>query len=164
VSLRPPAYVIQRDGGLGTAPYEVRDARSLRGIPVTLDRRRASALSPAAAFQIRLTSFRFASVTPMLQAMRARPSEFEMYGPFLRHIGSQHLLDFDRRKCPRSCTVRLRDAPGVARAKRGDDGGVFRLENYLLGAAPRPEFASHFRPPGACRRFLARFRRNDNPV
>src|SRR5216684_4442765 len=39
--------------------------------------------------------------------------------------------------CPRSCTVRLLDAPGVARAKRGDDGGVLRLEDRLLAAAPR---------------------------
>jgi hypothetical protein len=33
----------------------------------------------------------YLDLTPMLQAMRARPSEFEMYGPFLRHIRSQHL-------------------------------------------------------------------------
>src|SRR5258708_40219255 len=43
------------------------------------------------------------------------------------------------RKCPRSCPVRLRDAPGVARPKRGNDGGVLRLEDYLLAAAPRPD-------------------------
>ena len=39
----------------------------------------------------------YLDLTPMLQAMRARPSEFEMYGSFSRHIRSQHLLDFDRR-------------------------------------------------------------------
>jgi len=49
VCLQLPAYVILSDGGLGTAPYEVRGAQGLRAIPVTLDRRRASALSPAAA-------------------------------------------------------------------------------------------------------------------
>src|SRR5438132_29374 len=39
----------------------------------------------------------YLDLTPMLQAMRARPSEFEMYGPFLQHIRSQHLLEVDRR-------------------------------------------------------------------
>ena len=39
----------------------------------------------------------YLDLTPMLQAMRARPSEFEMSGPFLRHIRSQHLLEVDRR-------------------------------------------------------------------
>src|SRR6266851_7212877 len=39
----------------------------------------------------------YLDLTPMLQAMRARPSEFEMYGPFLQHVRSQHLLEVDRR-------------------------------------------------------------------
>src|SRR5437879_4482201 len=60
------------------------------------------------------------------------------------------------RKCPRPCTVRLREARGVARARRGDDGGALRLENCLLephlaqieaekrAAKINREFASHF--------------------
>jgi hypothetical protein len=32
---------------------------------------------------------------PMLQAMRARPQEFEMQGSYLRHLPSHHLLNFD---------------------------------------------------------------------
>src|SRR6266404_8644418 len=39
-------------------------------------------------------------------------------------------------KCPPPCTVRLREARGVARARRGDDGSALRLEDRLLGAAP----------------------------
>ena len=39
----------------------------------------------------------YLDLTPMLQAMRARPSEFEMDGPFVQHIRSQHLLEVDRR-------------------------------------------------------------------
>jgi hypothetical protein len=38
----------------------------------------------------------YLDLTPMLQAMRARPSEFEMYGPFLRHIRSQRSGSHDR--------------------------------------------------------------------
>src|ERR1700738_3785642 len=37
----------------------------------------------------------YLDLSPMLQAMRARPSEFEMQGSYLRHISSHHLLNFD---------------------------------------------------------------------
>src|SRR6266849_1216010 len=39
------------------------------------------------------------------------------------------------RRCPRPCQVRLRGAAGVARAKRGDDGGTLSVEGRLLGTA-----------------------------
>jgi hypothetical protein len=39
-----------------------------------------------------------------------------------------------------------------------------QIEAEKRAAKINREFASHFRPPGAWRRFLARFRRNDNPV
>src|SRR5438105_3730833 len=37
----------------------------------------------------------YLDIAPMLQAMRARPSEFEMQGAYLRHNPSHHLVDFD---------------------------------------------------------------------
>ena len=39
-----------------------------------------------------------------------------------------------------------------------------QIEAERHAAKINREFASHFRPPGAWRRFLAQFRRNDNPV
>src|SRR5258708_22351729 len=37
----------------------------------------------------------YLDLSPMLQAMRVRPSEFEMQGAYLHHIPSHHLLNFD---------------------------------------------------------------------
>src|SRR5260221_10685057 len=37
----------------------------------------------------------YLDLSPMLQAMRLRPAEFEMQGTFLHHIPSHHLLNFD---------------------------------------------------------------------
>jgi hypothetical protein len=39
-----------------------------------------------------------------------------------------------------------------------------QIEAEKRAAKINREFASHFRPPGVWRRFLALFRRNDNPV
>ena len=118
----------------------------------------------------------YLDLTPMLQAMRARPSEFEMYGPFLRHIRSQHLLGFDRRG-----NVRVHARCDCARLEVSLEQGeemmaalsawrivywephLAQIEAEERAAKINREFASHFRPPGAWRRFLAQFRRNDNP-
>ena len=119
----------------------------------------------------------YLDLTPMLQPMRARPSEFEMYGPFLRHIRSQHLLEVDRRG-----NVRVHARCDCARLEVSREQGeemmaalsawkivywephLAQIEAEKRAAKINREFASHFRPPGAWRRFLARFRRNDNPV
>ena len=119
----------------------------------------------------------YLDLTPMLQAMRARPSEFEMYGPSLRHIRSQHLLDFDRRGNARvhaRCDCAMLQ---VSREQSEEMMAAFsawkivywephltQIEAEKRAAKINREFASHFRPPGAWRRFLARFRRKDNPV
>jgi hypothetical protein len=39
-----------------------------------------------------------------------------------------------------------------------------QIEAEKRAAKINREFASHFRPPGAWQRFLARFRRNDSPL
>jgi hypothetical protein len=119
----------------------------------------------------------YLDLTPMLQAMRARPSEFEMYGPFLQHIRSQHLLEVDRRG-----NVRVHARCDCARLEVSREQGeemmaalsawrivywephLAQIEAEKRAAKINREFASHFRPPGAWRRFLALFRRNDNPV
>src|SRR6266478_2935340 len=118
----------------------------------------------------------YLDLTPMLQAMRARPSEFEMSGPFLRHIRSRHLLDFDRRgnarvhaRCDCAMLQVSREQGEEVKAELSA-WKIFYWEPHLAQIEPEKraakiyrEFASHFRPPGALRRFLSRFRRNDNP-
>jgi len=119
----------------------------------------------------------YLDLTPMLQAMRARPSEFAMDGPFLRHIRSQHLLEVDRRG-----NVRVHARCDCARLEVSREQGeemmaalsawkivywephLAQIEAEKRAAKINREFASHFRPPGAWRRFRARFRRNDSPL
>ena len=119
----------------------------------------------------------YLDLTPMLQAMRARPSEFEMSGPFLRHIRSLHLLDFDHQGNAR-VHARCDCAMLQVSREQGEEmkavlsaWKIVYWEPHLaqIEAAKRAakidrEFASHFRPPGAWRRFLALFRRNDSPL
>jgi hypothetical protein len=119
----------------------------------------------------------YLDLTPMLQAMRARPSEFEMYGPFLRHIRSQHLLEFDRRGNVRvhaRCDCAMLDVSFEQGEKMMAALSAWKIvywEPHLaqIEAAKRAakinrEFAAHFRPPSMWRRFLARFRRTNNPL
>src|SRR5258708_22999764 len=113
----------------------------------------------------------------MLQAMRARPSEFEMYGPFLQHIRSQYLLEVAGRG-----NVRVHARCDCGRLEVSLEQGeemmaalsawrivywephLAQIEAEKRAAKINREFASHFRPPGAWRRFLALFRRNDSPL
>ncbi len=119
----------------------------------------------------------YLDLTPMLQAMRARPSEFEMYGPFLQHIRSQHLLEVDRRgnvhvharcDCARLEVSREQGEEMMAALSAWRivywEPHLAQIEAEKRAAKINREFASHFRPPSAWRSFLARFLRNDNPV
>ncbi len=119
----------------------------------------------------------YLDLTPMLQAMRARPSEFEMYGPYLRHIRSQHLLDIDSRgnarvhaRCDCAMLQVSREQGEEMKAVLSAWKIVYwephlaQIEAEKRAAKINREFAAHFRPPSAWRRFLARFHRNDNPV
>ena len=119
----------------------------------------------------------YLDLTPMLQAMRARPSEFEMYGPFLQHIRSQHLLEVDRRgnvhvharcDCARLEVSREQGEEIMAALSAWKivywEPHLAQIEAEKRAAKINHEFASHFRPPGAWRRFRALFRRNDSPL
>jgi hypothetical protein len=117
----------------------------------------------------------YLDLTPMLQAMRARPNEFEMYGSYLRHIRSQHLLDFDSRgnarvhaRCDCAMLQVSREHGEEMKAVLSAWKIVYwephlaQIEAERRAAKINREFASHFQPPRAWRRFLARFHRNDN--
>jgi hypothetical protein len=119
----------------------------------------------------------YLDLTPMLQAMRARPSEFEMYGPFLQHIRSQHLLEVDRRgnvhvharcDCARLEVSREQGEEMMAALSAWKivywEPHLAQIEAAKRAAKINREFASPFRPPSAWRRFLALFRRNDSPL
>jgi len=119
----------------------------------------------------------YLDLTPMLQAMRARPSEFEMDGPFLRHIRSEHLLDFDhwgnvcvyaRCDCAMLEVSREQGEEMMAALSAWKivywEPHLAQIEAEKRAVKINREFASHFRPPGAWRRFLGRFRRNDSPL
>jgi hypothetical protein len=114
----------------------------------------------------------YLDLSPMLQAMRLRPSEFEMQGVCLHHIPSHHLLNFDTTGLARvhaRCDCALLD---VSREQSEEmrvamsawkvvywEPRLAEIEAERRAAVINREFASHFRPPNAWRRFLALFRR-----
>src|SRR6266446_5294399 len=119
----------------------------------------------------------YLDLSPMLQAMRARPSEFEMQGSYLRHISSHHLLNFDiwgnarvHARCDCAMLDVSREQSEEMKAAMSAWRVVYwephlaQIEAEKRAAKINREFASHFRPPGAWRRFLALFRRNDSPL
>jgi hypothetical protein len=115
----------------------------------------------------------YLDLSPMLQAMRVRPSEFEMQGVYLHHIPSHHLLNFDTSGIARvhaRCDCAMLD---VSRAQSEEmraamsawrvvywEPRLAEIEAEKRAAAINRDFASHFRPPNAWRRFLALFRRD----
>jgi hypothetical protein len=119
----------------------------------------------------------YLDLAPMLQAMRARPSEFEMYGRYLRHTRSQHLLDFDswgnarvHARCDCAMLQVSREQGEEMKAVLSAWKIVYwephlaQIEAEKRAAKINREFAAHFRPPSAWRRFLARFHRTNNPL
>jgi len=116
----------------------------------------------------------YLDLSPMLQAMRARPSEFEMQGSYLRHISSHHLLNFDiwgNARVHARCDCAMLD---VSREQSDEmktaiaawrvvywEPHLAQLEAEKRAARINREFASHFRPPNAWQRFLALFRLDD---
>jgi len=118
----------------------------------------------------------YLDLSPMLQAMRVRPSEFEMQGICLHHIPSHHLLNFDasgiarvHARCDCAMLDVSREQSEEMRAAMSAWKVVYweprlaEIEAEKRVAAINREFASHFRPPNAWRRFLALFRRR-SPV
>jgi len=119
----------------------------------------------------------YLDLSPMLQAMRVRPSEFEMQGGYLHHIPSRHLLNFDHSgiarvhaRCDCAMLDVSREQSEEMRAAMSAWKVVYweprlaEIEAEKRAAAINREFASHFRPPTPWRRFLALFRRGDRFV
>jgi hypothetical protein len=117
----------------------------------------------------------YVDLTPMLETIRTSPSEFDMYGPYLRHIRSEHLLDFDYRgnarvhaRCDCSALQVSREQSEEMKAAISAWKVVYWAPHLAQIAAEKRaakinrEFASHFRP-SAWQRFLARLRRRDDP-
>jgi hypothetical protein len=114
----------------------------------------------------------YLDLSPMLQAMRLRPSEFEMQGVCLHHIPSHHLLNFDatglarvHARCDCAMLSVSRDQSEEMRVAMSAWKIVYwephlaELEAERRAAKINREFASHFRPSTPWRRFLALFRR-----
>jgi hypothetical protein len=118
----------------------------------------------------------YLDLTPMLQAMRARPSEFDMQASYLRHIPSQHLLTFNiwgnavvHAGCDCAMLQVSREQSDEMKAALSAWKVVYWEPRLAEIAAEKRavqinrEFALHFRPPGLWRRFFARLRRSDAP-
>jgi len=117
----------------------------------------------------------YLDLTPMLQAMRARPAEFEMQGSYLRHIPSHHLVNFDlwgNARVHARCDCAILD---VSREQSDElrsaiaawkvvywEPHLAQLEAERRAAQINREFASHFRPPNLWRRLVAAFRPADH--
>jgi hypothetical protein len=114
----------------------------------------------------------YLDLSPMLQAMRLRPSEFEMQGVCLHHIPSHHLLNFDtsglarvHARCDCAMLEVSRDQSDEIRVAMSAWRVVYwephlaQIEAEKRVAKINREFASHFRPPSPWQRFLALFRR-----
>lgn len=110
----------------------------------------------------------YLDLSPMLQAMRVRPSEFEMQGVYLHHVPSHHLLNFDtsgiarvHARCDCAMLDVSREQSEEMRAAMSAWKVVYweprlaQIEAEKRATAINREFASHFRPPNAWRRFLA---------
>jgi hypothetical protein len=114
----------------------------------------------------------YLDLSPMLQAMRVRPSEFEVQGAYLHHVPSRHLLKFDtsgnarvHARCDCAMLAVSREQSEEMKAAMSAWKVVYwephlaRIAAEKRAAEINREFASHFRPPSAWRRLLARFRR-----
>jgi hypothetical protein len=113
----------------------------------------------------------YLDINPMIDAIRARPQEFEMVNSYLRHIPSRHLLNFDSRgnaKVHARCDCSMLDVASEQSAEMKTAISAWTVTYWepLLArrAAERRvieinrEFASHFRPPNFWRRLLAKLR------
>ena len=112
----------------------------------------------------------YLDLTPMLQAMRTRPHEFEMQGTYLRHIPSHHLLNFDiwgNARVHARCDCAMLD---VSREQSEEmkaaiaawkvvywEPRLAQIQAEKRAAIINREFASHFQP-SRWQRLLALFR------
>jgi hypothetical protein len=118
----------------------------------------------------------YLDLTPMLEAIRTRPSEFDTQDSYLRHIPSRHLLTFNIRgnaqvhaRCDCAMLDVSREQSEEMKAAISAWKVVYWAPHLAQIAAEKRaakinrEFASHFRS-SAWQRFLALFRRRDNPA
>jgi hypothetical protein len=109
----------------------------------------------------------YLDLSPMLEAMRTRPDEFEMQGSYLRHKPSHHLLNFDlwgnahvHARCDCAMLDIARDQSEEMKAALSAwkimywEPHLARLEAEKRAATINREFAAHFRP-GLWRRLRA---------
>lgn len=113
----------------------------------------------------------YLDLTPMLQAMRARPEEFEMQGSYLRHVPSHHLLNFDiwgNARVHARCDCAMLD---VSHQQSEEikaaiaawrivhwEPRLARIEAEKQAARINRDFAAHFAPPSLWRRLFGRRR------
>src|SRR5260370_14606907 len=113
----------------------------------------------------------YLDLSPMLQAMRVRPGEFELQGAYLHHVPSHHLLNFDtsgnarvHARCDCAMLNVSREQSEEMKAAMSAWKVVYwephlaQIEAEKRAAEINREFASHFRPPNPWRPFLSRFR------
>src|SRR5260370_10736230 len=112
----------------------------------------------------------YLDVTRMVEAMRARPGEFEMQDFYLRHVPSQHLLTFNiwgKAQVHARCDCAMLEVSSEQSEELKEAISAWKVVYWAphlaqIAAEKRaakinPEFASHFRPPGLWRRFLMLF-------
>ena len=95
-------------------------------------------------------------VSPMIEALKYQPSDFEFSGGWLVHVPSRHRFSFDRRG---QLTIDAHCGCAMLRARREQQGDLkFAFdqwrENYWRIVETDREFASHFAPVGRWRRFV----------
>jgi hypothetical protein len=98
----------------------------------------------------------YLDVSPMTLALRTMPEEFEMSRGWLKHLPSRHYFNFDdqgRVKLQAHCNcVQLTIRPEQER-ELFDAFQAWRSD-YWTPVEINREFASHFRPRSALRRWL----------
>jgi hypothetical protein len=97
----------------------------------------------------------YLNITPTIDAMRLRPSDFELRRGNLVHTPSRHTFRFNRWGSARvdaecDCALLLISLEQSRDLKAAFD--VWRNEYWRVVEINR-EFAAHFRPPGRARRF-----------
>jgi hypothetical protein len=94
-------------------------------------------------------------VSPMIDALKFQPSDFELSGGWLVHVPSWHRFRFDRQG---SVSIDAHCGCAAFRARRDQESDLknafdrWRADYWRLVETDR-EFASHFAPVGRLRRF-----------
>jgi hypothetical protein len=98
----------------------------------------------------------YLDVSPMMTALRTMPEEFEFRSGWLQHIPSRHSFKFDPEG---RVQMRAECSCAFLAVRREQEQELFRTfqewqSNYWRPLEINRQFASHFRPRSAFRRFL----------